>query len=95
MRACEHRITLLCADHWCKVLGAVQTVAILDAGHQLPFAIRSVNIDLPELQGEAEEIAKEKCRIAASKAGPSPLVPMMLAEMKICHSYSPLLVRQD
>ena len=44
-----------------------QTVAILDAGHQLPFAIKSINIDLPELQGEEEDIAKEKCRIAASK----------------------------
>ena len=45
----------------------LQTVAILDAGHQLPYAIKSVNVDLPELQGEMEDIAKEKCRIAASK----------------------------
>ena len=45
-------------------------MAILDAGHQLPFAIKSVNIDLPELQGEMEDIAKEKCRIASSKAAP-------------------------
>lgn len=44
-----------------------ETVAILDAGRQLPFAIKSVNIDLPEYQGEAEEIAKAKCREASSK----------------------------
>ncbi|KAK9808116.1 hypothetical protein WJX73_008079 [Symbiochloris irregularis] len=44
-----------------------ETVAILDSGHHLPFAIKSVNLDLPELQGEDTDIAKEKCRIAASK----------------------------
>lgn len=50
----------------------LQTVAILDAGRQLPFAIKSVNIDLPEYQGEAEEIAKAKCREASSKVSLHP-----------------------
>mmetsp|Transcript_27488 Transcript_27488/g.42803 ORF Transcript_27488/g.42803 Transcript_27488/m.42803 type:complete len:210 (+) Transcript_27488:78-707(+) len=42
---------------------------ILESGPQkLDFAIKSQKIDLPELQGEPEEIAKEKCRLAAEQA---------------------------
>ena len=42
-------------------------VAILEAGHPLPFTVKAANLDLPELQGEPLEIAKEKCRLAAEQ----------------------------
>lgn len=38
---------------------------ILASGDQLPFEIVNQKIDLPELQGDAFEIAKEKCKLAA------------------------------
>jgi non-canonical purine NTP pyrophosphatase (RdgB/HAM1 family) len=38
---------------------------ILGAGEELPFEITNAKIDLPELQGETVEIAKEKCILAA------------------------------
>jgi inosine/xanthosine triphosphate pyrophosphatase family protein len=47
----------------------VQVVAILAAGADLPFAVESVKLDLPELQGWPEDIAKEKCRLAAKQVG--------------------------
>ena len=48
-----------------------EVVAILSSGSPLPCTITSVKIDLPELQGEVEDIAKEKCRLAAAAvAGP-------------------------
>jgi ribokinase/non-canonical purine NTP pyrophosphatase (RdgB/HAM1 family) len=34
-------------------------------GDDLPFTLQSQNVDLPELQGTPEEIAKEKCRLAS------------------------------
>lgn len=45
----------------------LQVVAILEAGHPLPFTVKAANLDLPELQGEPPEIAKEKCRLAAQQ----------------------------
>jgi len=48
-----------------ELLRLVQVVAILEAGHPLPFTVKAANLDLPELQGEPIEIAKEKCRLAA------------------------------
>ena len=44
-----------------------QVVAILAAGHELPFKVEPAKLDLPELQGEPEEISIEKCRIAAKQ----------------------------
>ena len=44
-----------------------QVVAILEAGRPLPFTVKAANLDLPELQGEPQEIAKEKCRLAAQQ----------------------------
>jgi hypothetical protein len=38
----------------------VQVVAILAAGAKLPFTLKAVKVELPELQGEAAEISKEK-----------------------------------
>ncbi|KAL0368563.1 UNVERIFIED_CONTAM: Inosine triphosphate pyrophosphatase [Sesamum calycinum] len=36
-------------------------------GNSIPF--RSLKLDLPELQGEPEEISKEKARLAAKEPG--------------------------
>lgn len=38
---------------------------ILAAGDEIPFELTNRKIDLPELQGDPFEIAKEKCRLAA------------------------------
>ena len=46
-----------------------EVIAILAAGQELPFEVEAIKLDLPELQGEPEEIAKEKCRLAAKEAG--------------------------
>lgn len=45
----------------------MQVVAILAAGQQLSFSVEPAKLDLPELQGEPEDISKEKCRIAAQQ----------------------------
>lgn len=45
----------------------MQVVAILEAREPLPFTIQAAALDLPELQGEPEDIAKEKCRLAAQQ----------------------------
>lgn len=47
----------------------LQVVAILEAGHKLPFTVEPAKLDLPELQGEPEDISREKCRIAAKQVG--------------------------
>ena len=44
-----------------------EVVAILEAGRKLPFTVQPAAVELPELQGEPEEIAAEKCRLAAEK----------------------------
>jgi inosine triphosphate pyrophosphatase len=38
---------------------------ILASGEEVPFEVTNRKIDLPELQGDPFEIAKEKCRLAA------------------------------
>lgn len=48
-----------------------EVVAILEAGHPLPFKVKAANLDLPELQGEPEAIALEKCRLAAQQVWPT------------------------
>eukprot|EP00980_Cylindrotheca_fusiformis_P021358 scaffold8240_cov133-Cylindrotheca_fusiformis.AAC.3 len=40
---------------------------ILEGGEELSFELTNRDIDLPELQGEPIEIAKEKCRLAANE----------------------------
>eukprot|EP01122_Echinamoeba_exundans_P001896 TRINITY_DN11877_c0_g1_i1.p1 TRINITY_DN11877_c0_g1~~TRINITY_DN11877_c0_g1_i1.p1 ORF type:complete len:210 (-),score=16.66 TRINITY_DN11877_c0_g1_i1:19-648(-) len=47
-------------------------------GTELPISRRS--IDLPELQGEPEEISREKCRIAAKEIGG----PVMVEDTSLC-----------
>lgn len=38
-------------------------------GDSLPFALTNQKIDLPELQGEPDEVSIEKCRLAAAEVG--------------------------
>jgi len=45
-----------------------EVTAILTTGSPLPFEITNKALDLPELQGEPDDIAKEKGRLAAEKA---------------------------
>jgi hypothetical protein len=51
-----------------------EVVAILAAGRPLPFAVDAVALDLPELQGEPEEIARAKCAAAAAAVGGAAMV---------------------
>ncbi|KAL4125090.1 hypothetical protein PRIC2_008679 [Phytophthora ramorum] len=49
-----------------------EVVAIL--GADFPFELRNQALDLPELQGEPADIAKEKCRLAAKQVQGAVLV---------------------
>ncbi|GMF17830.1 unnamed protein product [Phytophthora fragariaefolia] len=49
-----------------------EVVAIL--GADFPFELRNQAVDLPELQGEPADIAKEKCRLAAKQVQGAVLV---------------------
>jgi inosine triphosphate pyrophosphatase len=40
---------------------------ILDGGDEVSFEVINKKVDLPELQGDAFEIAKEKCKLAAQE----------------------------
>jgi inosine triphosphate pyrophosphatase len=53
---------------------------ILGAGEGLPFEITNAKIDLPELQGETFEIAKEKCMLAAKKING----PVLIEDTSLC-----------
>ena len=55
--------------------------AILQAGDKpLPVELTNRKLDLPELQGEAEDIAIEKCRLAAAEVGG----PVMCEDTNLC-----------
>ncbi len=58
----------------------MQVVAILQSGAKLPFEVTSIKVDLPELQGEPEDITKEKCRIASRVVGG----PVMCEDTSLC-----------
>jgi len=58
---------------------ATQVVAILESGEPLPFTIQAADLDLPELQGEPEAIAREKCRLAAEQ-----VLHPLIARMPCC-----------
>lgn len=46
--------------------------AILSAGKVLPFEVVSQKLDLPELQGEPDDVAREKCLLAVKEVkGPT------------------------
>jgi len=52
-----------------KLEEVIQILSASDA-EKLPYTITNKKIDLPELQGSSpEEIAKEKCKLAAKEAG--------------------------
>jgi hypothetical protein len=51
-----------------------EVVAILAAGRPLPFAVDAAALDLPELQGEPEEIARAKCAAAAAAVSGAAMV---------------------
>lgn len=44
---------------------AILAAQAASAGKDLPYSVCNKKIDLPELQGEPVEVAKEKCRLAA------------------------------
>eukprot|EP00216_Chloropicon_sp_CCMP2111_P000957 CAMPEP_0198246052 /NCGR_PEP_ID=MMETSP1446-20131203/44395_1 /TAXON_ID=1461542 ORGANISM="Unidentified sp, Strain CCMP2111" /NCGR_SAMPLE_ID=MMETSP1446 /ASSEMBLY_ACC=CAM_ASM_001112 /LENGTH=196 /DNA_ID=CAMNT_0043930325 /DNA_START=11 /DNA_END=601 /DNA_ORIENTATION=+ len=48
--------------------------AILGSEGSFPYEIVALSIDLPELQGEPEDIAADKCRLAAEKVGGAVMV---------------------
>lgn len=59
--------------------------AILAAGStssSLPFELNNAKIDLPELQGEPEEVSKEKCKLAAAKIGG----PVIVEDTSLCYN---------
>lgn len=51
-----------------------EVIAILESGSKLSFQVTSLKLDLPELQGDPEEISKEKCRLAAKQVGGAVMV---------------------
>ena len=55
-----------------------EVTAIL--GTSCPFTLVAVKIDLPELQGEPEEVSKEKCRQAAAIV----MGPVMVEDTSLC-----------
>lgn len=58
-----------------KKLEEVKRLLGMDGGNSaLPYHLTSMKIDLPELQGEALNIAREKCIVAATKVGGAVIV---------------------
>jgi hypothetical protein len=57
-----------------------EVIAIL--GDSLPFDLVSSKIDLPELQGEPEEVSMEKCRLAAAQVKG----PVMVEDTSLCYN---------
>ena len=52
----------------------------LASGGDLPFDLRQQKVDLPELQGEPEEISAEKCKLAAEQVGG----PVIVEDTSLC-----------
>ena len=55
-----------------------EVVAIL--GSSLPFQLDNVKLDLPELQGEPEEVSKAKCRLASEQVNG----PVIVEDTSLC-----------
>lgn len=49
-------------------------------GEGFPFAVRNQKVELPELQGEPEYVAAEKCRLAASQVNG----PVFVEDTSLC-----------
>lgn len=50
----------------CLVVGSEQVTQIL--GSSFGFPLENRKVDLPEIQGEALEVARKKCQLAAMEA---------------------------
>jgi inosine/xanthosine triphosphate pyrophosphatase family protein len=55
-----------------------EVIAIL--GSSLPYNLQSTKLDLPELQGEPEEVSKSKCKLAAEMLNG----PVMVEDTSLC-----------
>ena len=86
--------------HWRSLRSTVVTFVIGNAkkleevrailgGESLPVEIVSQKIDLPELQGEPDEISKQKCELAAQQVGG----PVMVEDTSLCFNALGGLVR--
>ncbi len=66
----------------CFVTGNAKKLAeVVDIlGTDIPFKFVSRSLDLPELQGEPEYIAKEKCRLAAAQING----PVLTEDTSLC-----------
>ena len=49
-------------------------------GTETPFTLTNQSLDLPELQGEPEDVAKEKCKLAAAQVNG----PVMVEDTSLC-----------
>ena len=49
-------------------------------GTNVPFQLTNRALDLPELQGDPVEVAKEKCKLAAAAVGG----PVMVEDTSLC-----------
>jgi inosine triphosphate pyrophosphatase len=49
-------------------------------GTESPFTLVNQSIDLPELQGEPEDVAKEKCKLASQQING----PVMVEDTSLC-----------
>ena len=58
----------------------LEEVRAILGGESLPFTLVSQKLDLPELQGEPDEISREKCRLAAQEVGG----PVMVEDTSLC-----------
>ena len=55
-----------------------EVISIL--GDSLPYTLTNQKIDLPELQGEPEEVSIEKCKLAAERVGG----PVITEDTSLC-----------
>jgi inosine triphosphate pyrophosphatase len=55
-----------------------EVIAIM--GSDLPFTLENVKLDLPELQGEPEEVSIEKCKLAAIQVNG----PVLVEDTSLC-----------
>jgi inosine triphosphate pyrophosphatase len=63
-----------------KKLEEVKRILVGDGSIELPFDITNAKVDLPELQGDPVDIAKEKCSTAAREVGG----PVITEDTSLC-----------
>lgn len=57
-----------------------EVIAILGDKGGFPYDLKSAKLDLPELQGDPEEVAREKCKLAATSLSG----PVMTEDTSLC-----------